>query len=135
MTAADDNADSQMHARVFVYGSLMRGGYYHGLLSRARFEGVAQTLARWRLIDLGPYPALVADGRTAVHGELYRVDSATLQKLDTLEGHPHEYLRQPIVLQDGGSAEAYVFPTERAKGLPEVASGDWRPHLNRPMMP
>jgi gamma-glutamylcyclotransferase (GGCT)/AIG2-like uncharacterized protein YtfP len=111
--------------RVFVYGSLLCGGRYHELVSGSTFAGVATTPARYTLVDLGPYPALVDGGDTAVTGEIYQVDAATLEALDRLEGHPDEYRRVTIRLADGAPAETYLMPRDRARGTP-IVSGDWR---------
>lgn len=135
---------------LFVYGSLLRGEDNHAVLSGARlpregarrrdagggaagpaparFVAAARTAARYTLVDLGPYPALVEGGGTAVAGELFEVDAPLLALLDDFEGHPDEYVRSPVALEGGAAAEAYLLPADRAAGFPPVASGDWRAH-------
>lgn len=108
---------------VFVYGTLMTGERYHELLGGSEPAGGASTAPRYRLINLGPYPALVSGGHTAVRGELYRVDDATLERLDHLEDHPELYQRREIELADGRRALAYFF--DEAEGR-EIVSGDWK---------
>jgi gamma-glutamylcyclotransferase (GGCT)/AIG2-like uncharacterized protein YtfP len=108
---------------VFVYGTLMRGGCHHERLAAARYQGAACTPPTYELVDLGPYPALVARGATAVSGELFHVDDATLEALDELEGHPHLYQRRRVMLEGGIAAEAYLM--DEAHG-PPIPSGDWR---------
>jgi len=114
--------------RVFVYGTLLRGGRYHEVLAGARFEGEALTVAAFELVDLGPYPALVSTGRTHVAGELYQVDEATLQALDRLEAAPELYQRVAIELSDGSRALSYVMAAEKVAQAPRIASGSWREH-------
>ena len=63
---------------IFVYGLLRRGEHFHHLLSSAQFIGGVTTPAKYTLIDLGEYPAMLAGGSTAVVGEVYSVDDATL---------------------------------------------------------
>jgi gamma-glutamylaminecyclotransferase len=109
--------------RIFVYGTLRRGERAHRLLAAARFAGEALTAPRYALVDLGPYPALVASGDQSVRGELYDVDEPTLARLDAYEGSPELYARVPIELADGGTAESYVMPRAAA---PLIASGDWK---------
>lgn len=111
---------------VFVYGSLLRGGQYHHLIRGAPCEGPARTAPLFTLVDLGPYPALVPGGCTAVHGELYKADDALLQRLDELEGHPDFYQRQIIPLDDGRTAQSYLLAQSRGE---PIVSGDWRTHI------
>ncbi len=112
--------------RLFVYGSLLSGESHAARLGGSRLVGPARTVARYTLVDLGAYPALLEGGTTSVSGEVYEVDSATLAALDEFEGHPVDYRRQSVNLLGEDSAEAYVRP--RGQGPPGrvVASGSWR---------
>lgn len=120
---------------LFVYGSLLRGEDNHHVMRGARLLGAARTAARYTLVDLGPYPAMVAGGATAIAGELYVVGAELLAELDAFEGHPDEYVRSAVELEvaprrprraAASSIEAYLLPVHRASGFPAVASGDWR---------
>ncbi len=111
---------------VFVYGTLRRGEpNHHRLLNRARFVGEARTEPKYELMDLGPFPALVAGGATAVLGEVYTVDARVLADLDRLEGHPRFYHRTAIRLDDGVVVQVYLMPGDRVAGRPRIVSGDW----------
>lgn len=112
--------------RIFVYGTLLAGEANHGELRGARRCGAGRTAARYTLYDLGGYPGLVAGGTTAIVGEIYDVDAATLARLDLLEEHPTLYVRAPIALADGGDAETYLYPRARVGEAPPIASGDWK---------
>jgi gamma-glutamylaminecyclotransferase len=79
----------------------------------ARFLGPARTAARFSLVDLGPYPALVAGGAEAVDGELYEVPADQLAGLDAFEEHPAFYVRETIRLLDGRDVYAYLLPVDR----------------------
>lgn len=116
-----------MTTKVFVYGTLMRGGRYHELLERAAFVGEAVTEVGYRLYDLGPYPAMRREGDGAVVGEVYVVDDPVVTELDRLEGHPDYYRRAGIRLADGSEVTSYLFVDERElDGAAVVVSGDWR---------
>ena len=106
--------------RLFVYGSLKEGEANHPLLAGAESCGAAVTEAGFELVDLGPYPGLVAGGRGAVAGELYRVGATVLARLDAFEGHPAFFRRSPIRLADGGRAEAYLLSPGEARGRPRI---------------
>ena len=96
--------------RIFVYGSLKRGFRLHCYLTNQRFVGDACTAPRFRLYDVGWFPAMVADpDGIAVQGELYEVDSECLAALDRVEGEGRIYERVEIELQGWGTAESYLF--------------------------
>jgi gamma-glutamylaminecyclotransferase len=117
---------------VFVYGTLLRGEANHDRLTGCRFGGDARTAPLFSLLDLGPYPALVTGGVTAVAGELYLVPPQRLEELDRFEGHPALYLRSRIRLERG-FAQAYLASTGRIMTGRAIAGGDWRRrHLQGP---
>src|SRR5688572_26642866 len=97
---------------VFVYGSLKRGCRNHRLLANAEFVGAGLTEPRYRLINVGPYPALIetAEEPLALTGELYRIDEATPASLDRLEDEGVLYRRivAPITTLDGGACDQRV---------------------------
>ena len=100
--------------RLFLYGTLKRGGVSAHLLAGQRFVGPARTRAAFRLYELEGYPGLVpAEGGNAVEGELWEVDPACLVRLDQWEGVDQGlYARGPVALQpphDGARAEAYFY--------------------------
>lgn len=110
--------------RVFVYGTLLRGESNSPLLGRSEPCGPAHTAPDFTLVSCGGFPALIVDGATAVRGELYDVDDATLVALDRLEGIPTHYQRVKIALANGEKVWAYV--QREAHGRPIIESGDWR---------
>ena len=114
--------------KVFVYGTLLSGEPNHRLLAHAQLLGEARTEPLFELVSLGAFPAMLAGGDTAVVGEVYAVDRATLADLDRLEGHPHFYRRKLIPLEDGERVLAYLLRREQAQGRPTIDSGDWRQH-------
>jgi gamma-glutamylcyclotransferase (GGCT)/AIG2-like uncharacterized protein YtfP len=106
---------------LFVYGSLMRGEVNHPLLAGCAFLGPARTEAGFELLDLGPYPGMVAGGRRSVAGELYRAGADSLVELDAFEGHPGTFRRTAIRLADDRPAEAYLLVAAAARGRRLVA--------------
>jgi gamma-glutamylcyclotransferase (GGCT)/AIG2-like uncharacterized protein YtfP len=113
--------------RLFVYGTLMRGGPRHRALAGQRFLGAARTLPHYTLFDLGAYPGLVAspEGGQAVHGELYEVEAALIPLLDRVEGAPALYRLGPVALEGGdGSAYAYFY-RQSTEGYSPCADGRW----------
>jgi gamma-glutamylcyclotransferase (GGCT)/AIG2-like uncharacterized protein YtfP len=111
---------------LFVYGTLLPGEPGHSLLDGARALGPAKTAPAFDLVDLGPYPALVAGGRTSVVGELFEVSAATLAAIDVHEEHPVLFKRIAIPLEGGAQAHAYTLEPHQTTGRRRIRSGDWR---------
>ena len=114
--------------KIFVYGSLRQGGALSWYLAGSECLGEKETKKEHSLYSLGPFPAMTAEGDTAVIGEVYEVNKETLDMLDRAEGHPNFYVRTPIVLEDGTKVEAYLLPGI-PRGCEKVESGDWLDYL------
>ncbi len=112
--------------KLFVYGSLLSGEAHGARLGGSRLLGEARTEARYTLVDLGPYPALLEGGSTSVWGELYEVDGDVLAALDDFEGHPDEYRRVPVRLLSGDSVDSYVLPRTQALHGRIIPGGSWK---------
>lgn len=111
---------------LFVYGTLLSGEASHSLLEGATALGPAKTKPDFDLFDLGPYPALVAGGETAVVGEVYEVGAPGRAAIDVHEEVPRLFKRWRIELDDGRSAEAYLLDRDQVRGRRRIPSGDWR---------
>jgi gamma-glutamylaminecyclotransferase len=101
--------------RVFVYGTLKRGGSNHSYLAGQQFLGPARTAPGFTLYSLGDYPGMVrapADP-AGVAGELWAVDIGCLRRLDKLEGVTERlYARVAIRLAPpfaDDPAETYLY--------------------------
>ena len=120
---------------LFVYGTLLSGESEHARLCGAVRIGEARTEPTFQLVDLGPYPALVPDGKTAVAGEVYRVDAPKLRELDVFEEVPILFKRARVRLEDGSLADAYVMEPDQARGRRRIAQGDWRKRMTPAVRP
>jgi gamma-glutamylcyclotransferase (GGCT)/AIG2-like uncharacterized protein YtfP len=121
---------------LFVYGTLRRDAANHHELRDAYFLGRARTQARYELVDMGGYPALLEGGDGVVYGELYEIDDALRETLDAFEDVPELYQRKRVALDfeagdlaaraaRAAAAEAYVMTRDRARQAPRLANGDW----------
>jgi gamma-glutamylaminecyclotransferase len=113
--------------RVFVYGTLKRGGDNHPYIAYQQFLGPARTPPGYTLYSLGDYPGMVRtpEDTAGVNGELWAVDDACLQQLDLLEGVA-EGLYERVSLKlaapaDVGPVETYLYLRSVA-GRPALGS-------------
>src|SRR6476619_1131354 len=97
--------------RLFVYGSLKRGGRHHDQLQGAVFLGEVETAAGYALEPVGEYLALVARaGARGVSGELFEISESRLPALDNFEGEA--YFRGEVRLSDRGAVWESVRHSE-----------------------
>ncbi len=82
---------------VFVYGSLKRDFQNNDVLAIEEFVARTKTLsARYRMVSMGHFPAVVENGPYFVDGEVYRIHGETLWTLDIMEGQGDFYDRKQI---------------------------------------
>jgi gamma-glutamylaminecyclotransferase len=95
---------------VFVYGTLKMGGPLHHHLNTSELIHVSTTNnPRWHMRSLGAFPAMTP-GNGYVRGQVYAVDTKTLQLLDWVEGSPNFFKRERIDLIDWPSPVwAYIY--------------------------
>lgn len=101
---------------LFVYGTLKRGDVRAPLLDGQVFVCEAKTAACYRLFNVGTYPALTEasplglSGRS-IHGELWQVDHACLERLDEEEGVDEGLYERRLIELDGNhpQAESYFY--------------------------
>lgn len=107
---------------VFVYGTLKRGQVRHAGLAGQRFVGEARTLPRYRMVNLGTFPALVEGGTGSIVGELWSVDAACLARLDYIEAVADDRYRRTRVWlappHEQVAAEAYFYTADVSR-LPD----------------
>ncbi|MFW5837384.1 MAG: gamma-glutamylcyclotransferase family protein [Desulfovibrionaceae bacterium] len=111
---------------VFVYGTLRRGGSNHRLIADSEFLGRARTASPYALY-VGLYPFVVKQLPVSpIRGEVYRVDHATIERLDELEDHPEVYCREEadVVLDDGSRLRAWLYFHPHLEGR-RVPGGDY----------
>ena len=103
--------------KVFVYGTLKKGFYNHHLLATAKFISEATTSNTYAMIgkDMSfPYVLGIRtkdQGGLHIKGEIYEVDEATLAQLDLLEGVPHLYKKQSVLLRTDFAKNSTVYET------------------------
>lgn len=112
--------------KVFAYGSLLPGERDEAVLKSAVHLGQATTVPRYRLVDLGAYPALITTGHHAIVGELFEVDVETLRTADRVKELGRLFSREMIELDDGRTAEAYTMSEALVRGRRRLRTGDWR---------
>ena len=111
---------------LFVYGTLRKGLGNHYFLDRSKFLGMAKTKKRYALYGHG-IPVLSRAGSISqVTGEVYSIDTATLERLDELEGHPDMYKREQaeVILENGTELSAWIYFCDTPRG-DLIESGDF----------
>lgn len=94
---------------VFVYGTLMRGQRANHMLQSCEYAG-EYVLADFAMYDLCRYPGIRPCRGERVLGELYYVDSQTLNAMDEYEGNGSLYHRTDVtVTRDGDTHPAQVY--------------------------
>ncbi len=113
--------------RLFVYGTLKRGGVRHHILANQVFLGEVRTRPSYTLFDFTEHPALVrsiTEGRS-IRGEMYRVATSLLGLLDEIEDAPHLFRLEAIEIEGSNEAVfAYLFQGA-TQGRPLCVEDRW----------
>jgi gamma-glutamylcyclotransferase (GGCT)/AIG2-like uncharacterized protein YtfP len=112
--------------RVFVYGTLRRGGSNHFRMEGALF--ITTATVRGRLYRVDWYPGLIPDASgDAIRGEVYQTSHDLLERLDAFEGT--EYRRVMATAHPtGGQPPLAAYLWEWLGPCDEdqrIISGDW----------
>lgn len=101
---------SKRNIPLFVYGTLKRGFYNHGLIKDQDFVSAAKTEPGF-IIYMNGVPEMVREGEKEVLGEFFKLDEKTFELVDRLEGHPIYYKRDIILieLEDGTKTKAWAY--------------------------
>lgn len=116
-----------MKTKVFVYGTLKRGGIYHHYISKEDiFLSTAITKEKFRLFACEECPFLLqetSEKSYQVHGEIFEVSEITMLKLDELEEVPDVYYKKDIVVIDPSGNEQKILTYFYHPNL--LTSQDW----------
>lgn len=101
------------HHLVFVYGLLKRGFSLHHHLSGCEFVGEAITEPDYYLVDCREYPGLrhaeAFHAGESIRGEVFRVSSHALRRLDDVEGVSEGLYCREYVRVQGPFADQQVW--------------------------
>jgi len=119
---------------LFVNGTLMRGLALHPNLAGAEFLEEVSTAPCYRVYSIGDvHPGMfeVASGGVSVAGELYRVPSDVLARVEA--GEPPGLYRGRVRLVDGRVVDGILYPRELAEGVHRDISdlANWRTYTDR----
>lgn len=111
--------------RVFVYGTLRRGGTHHFRMAGAGYH--AAGFVRGWLYRIDWYPGLVLDKAGGlVAGEIFDVAPELMARLDEFEGDDYRRVRTRVVTGQGEVENVWVWEWCGAvDGCPQLADGDW----------
>lgn len=115
----------ETHMLLFIYGTLKRGHHNNRLLAQSQFIETATTQPKYRLYNCGNYPALkYATEGYPIQGEIWQIQPHTLKQLDTLEGTPWLFDRQPIEITNHQNIQGYIYQGQIIN-LKECKNGEW----------
>ena len=111
--------------RVFVYGTLRRGGSNHFRMAEADF--ISAATLRGRLYRIDWYPGVVLDATgDEIQGEIYDVSPEQLDELDEFEGMEYRRIRAVVKTPNGETYPAWIWewlmPVDEAQ---RITGGDW----------
>ena len=118
-----------MSRRIFVYGTLRRGGRFAHFMAGQEFLGEAWTEPAYRMVDVGTYPGMirVGEGGVSVRGEVWKVDDECRARLDELEdvaGGEYELVTVDLLPPfDAGDVFAYLVLRAHER-MPDAGT-DW----------
>ncbi|MCD9024180.1 gamma-glutamylcyclotransferase family protein [Cohnella silvisoli] len=120
--------------RVFVYGSLLPGLTNYSVIEPYLLAAHPGRI-RGRLVDYGPYPALLLDPNRYVRGMWMDIRITGMPTLDVLEGfvgieESNDYERVWITDADDPAWSGWVYIWTESRGYPLV-DGDWWPDVVR----
>jgi gamma-glutamylcyclotransferase (GGCT)/AIG2-like uncharacterized protein YtfP len=104
---------------IFVYGIL-----------KHRYANAQQALVpRFRLVDMGWFPAAIPAPTGAIKGELIFVSDETIQEFDMIEGHPNFYVRTDVEVEIGEGNQV-----EMVKAQMYVINEEYHGRISEPTM-
>ncbi len=114
--------------RFFICGSALRGQPDHQNLKGATLVTEAKTQAKYRLhaIKDGWHPGIfeVESGGTSIPGEVYEMTEEQYNYL--IANEPPDMYESPVVLEDGSSVSAMLYPEALCKDWPDISDlGGW----------
>ncbi len=119
-----------MKQRIFVYGTLKRGGHYSHYLTGQTYVGESVTEPLYRMMDCGTYPGLYAveQNGIGIQGEVWEVNSDCRARLDVLENVASgEYELAPVRLlppYDTQKVSTYIY--RLASSVMPDAGDNWK---------
>jgi gamma-glutamylcyclotransferase (GGCT)/AIG2-like uncharacterized protein YtfP len=133
--------DNQGQIRMMVYGTLKDGQVNHDLLKgiEAEFVGYDRVVGKYKMVTLGPFPAVVDDPKakkdTSIYGEIYAMNEEALAHIDFLEGHPNFFERQKVWTYNNVRVWIYLLGSHdlllKDTGTPKkIPGGIWEPSFD-----
>lgn len=112
---------------IFVYGTLKRGCPNCNLLKDTGYISGIYTANNYTMLDFCIFPGVLEGNTSQIYGELYDIDSDTLESVDKFEGE--WFCRDVIRLENGVSAFMYFLvkiPKAFQNNYSIVENGNWK---------
>ena len=124
MTSEETSGKPSDKLRLFVYGTLRKGGVAADYLRGQRLLQQNMRLSGFAMYDAGWYPFVVPAGPgSLVSGDVYEVEKSLMPALDAYEGEGYvQYILEEEDLL------LYIKADKDAEGFLQVMGGDWLMH-------
>ena len=110
---------------LLAYGSLRKNYFNSWRLKYSEYLGDIKTPADYSMLDIGGYPAVLPNGETAIHCEVYKVKRSDFISIGRMEMGAGYIIK--AIDTKYGKACLYVFDyPEETVGCREVADGNWK---------
>lgn len=112
---------------IAVYGTLRKGYGNSVYLRDSKFIGAGWTKDKYKMTANGIPFVKKSEPVSKIRVEIYEVAPENLPHIDSLEGHPNWYYREPISidLDNGDNIEASIYFNNQ-EGNYLIESGDYK---------
>jgi gamma-glutamylcyclotransferase (GGCT)/AIG2-like uncharacterized protein YtfP len=121
MSVEKINRQSSDRLRLFVYGTLRKGGVSANYLEGQQLMHQNLSLSGFAMYDAGWYPFVIPAGpESFIMGDVYEVEKSMMPALGSYEGggYVQHFLKKENLL-------LYLKADEQTHGFAPVESGDW----------
>lgn len=114
------------YVQLFVYGTLKKDYPNHPLMDGSEFLGIHVTDPEYTMFHLRGYPGVIRKGDTSIVGEVWKVPTSILDRLDRFEGHPYLFARTKLKETFRGKPlYAYIYQHNEEVNYTVIDEGEW----------
>lgn len=118
--------------KLAVYGTLKKGEHNDNFLKNSKFLGEFVTSPNFTMYNLGGFPAVVPEGNTSIHCEIYELNPLDKNGVYRLEGYTgikndeRNFYDCIEIETHFGKAEMFIFNFKPTNYLSILKTGIWK---------